>query len=49
MAEMAVVVKKLDVEIGDIVEIDGSGYDVVSDKAAGVALELEGWGRRACG
>jgi len=39
MAVMAVSVKKLDVEIGDLVEIDGRRYDVVSDKAGGVALE----------
>lgn len=34
---MAVAVKKL--SIGDLVEIDGRRYDVVSDKAGGVALE----------
>lgn len=39
MAEMAVAVKKLEVTIGDLVEIDGRRYDVVSDKAGGVALE----------
>jgi hypothetical protein len=32
-------VKKLDVQLGDIVEIDGRRYDVVSDKEGGVALE----------
>jgi hypothetical protein len=36
---MAVAVKKLDVSLGDVVEIDGRRYDVVSDKAAGVTLE----------
>lgn len=36
---MAVAAKRLDVEIGDLVEIDGRRYDVVSDKAGGVALE----------
>lgn len=36
---MAVEVTKLDVEIGDVVEIGGRRYDVVSDKAGGVALE----------
>ena len=36
---MAVTTKKLDVKIGDLVEIDGRKYDVVSDKHGGVALE----------
>jgi hypothetical protein len=36
---MAVEVKKLDVQIGDVVEIRGRRYDVVSDKAGGVAFE----------
>jgi hypothetical protein len=36
---MAVAVKKLAVSLGDVVEIDGRRYDVVSDKAGGVALE----------
>jgi hypothetical protein len=39
MADMAVAVKRLDVNIGDLVEIEGRTYDVVSDKAGGVALE----------
>jgi hypothetical protein len=39
MTAMAIDVKKLDVGIGDVVEIDGRRYDVVSDKAGGVALE----------
>ena len=39
MADMAVTVKRLDVNIGDLVEITGRTYDVVSDKAGGVALE----------
>ena len=39
MARMAVSVKRLDVQIGDLVEIDGRRYDVVSDKQGGVALE----------
>ncbi len=39
MARMAVAVKKLDVSLGDVVEIDGRRYDVVSDKAGGVRLE----------
>lgn len=37
MTPMAVAAKKL--SIGDLVEIDGRQYDVVSDKAGGVALE----------
>ncbi len=37
---MAVTTKKLDVKIGDRVEIDGREYDVVSDKVGGgVTLE----------
>ncbi len=39
MARVAVSVKRLDVQIGDLVEIDGRRYDVVSDKQGGVALE----------
>lgn len=39
MTIMAVEVKKLDAHIGDVVEIEGRRYDVVSDKADGVALE----------
>jgi anaerobic selenocysteine-containing dehydrogenase len=36
---MAVTAKKLDIKIGDLVEIEGRRYDVVSDKQAAVALE----------
>lgn len=36
---VAVAVKKLDVKIGDVVQIADRRYDVVSDKAGGVALE----------
>lgn len=36
---MAVTAKQLDVTIGDVVEIDGRKYDVVSDKQGGVTLE----------
>ena len=36
---MAVAVKKLDVQLGDVVEIGGRRYDVVPDKQGGVALE----------
>ena len=39
MAEMAIAVKKLDLKIGDLVEIEGRRYDVVSDRQGGVALE----------
>ena len=39
MTAMAVAAKKLDVRIGDLVEIEGRKYDVVSDKHGGVALE----------
>lgn len=39
MTGMAVTAKKLDVKIGDLVEIDGRKYDVVSDKEGGVTLE----------
>jgi hypothetical protein len=39
MIAMALTTKKLDVKIGDLVEIDGRKYDVVSDKHGGVALE----------
>jgi hypothetical protein len=39
MAEVALAVKKLDVQLGDLVEIDGRRYDIVPDKRGGVALE----------
>ena len=39
MTSMAVTTKKLDVHIGDVVEIEGRRYDVVSDKEGGVTLE----------
>jgi hypothetical protein len=39
MEAMSVAVKKLDVQIGDLIEIGGRRYDVVSNKAGGVALE----------
>ena len=39
MTAMALPAKKLDVKIGDLVEIEGRKYDVVSDKHGGVALE----------
>lgn len=37
MDPMAVVPKKL--SVGDVVEVEGRKYDVVPDKAGGVALE----------
>ncbi len=39
MSGMAVAAKRLDISVGDLVEIDGRAYDVVSDKAGGVTLE----------
>lgn len=39
MPSMAVAVKKLDVKVGDVVQIDDRRYDVVSDKTGGIALE----------
>lgn len=36
---MGITAKKLDVKIGDVVEIEGRRYDVVSDKHGGVTLE----------
>jgi hypothetical protein len=36
---MTVTAKKLDVSVGDVVEIEGRKYDVVSDKHGGVTLE----------
>jgi len=39
MTAMAVTAKKLNVKIGDVVEVDGRKYAVVSDEHGGVALE----------
>jgi hypothetical protein len=36
---MAVAAKKLDVHQGDVVEIEGRRYDVVSDRQGGLTLE----------
>jgi hypothetical protein len=36
---MAVDIKKLDVRIGDVVEIDGRRYEVVPDRQGGLTLE----------
>ena len=36
MIAMAVTAKKLNVKIGDLVEIEGRKYDVVSDQHGGV-------------
>jgi hypothetical protein len=40
MVGMAVAVKKLGLEIGDLVEIGGRCYDVVSDTVGGVTLSV---------
>ena len=37
--QMALTAKKLDVHLGDLVEIEGRAYDVVPDKEGGVTLE----------
>jgi hypothetical protein len=39
IGSIAAMAKKLDVKIGDLVEIEGRRYEVVSDKHGGVALE----------
>jgi hypothetical protein len=39
MTAVSTKAKQLDVKIGDLVEIEGRQYDVVSDKQGGVALE----------
>jgi hypothetical protein len=39
MSSMAVEIKKLDLQIGDIVEIDGRRYGVVPDRQSGLTLE----------
>lgn len=39
IAGMATVAKKLDVHVGDLVEIDDRRYDVVPNKQGGVTLE----------
>jgi hypothetical protein len=39
MFVMALTAKKLDVHVGDLVEIEGRAYDVVPDKEGGVTLE----------
>lgn len=36
---MAVTAQKLNIKIGQLVEIDGRRYDVVSDGGGGIALE----------
>lgn len=36
---MAIAVKTLDLQVGDVVQISDRRYDVVSDQAGGVALE----------
>ena len=39
MTRMAVAAKKLDVHVGDLVEIDGRRYEIVPDKQGGLTLE----------
>ena len=39
MSSMAVEIKKLDLQIGDVVEIDARRYEVVPDGHGGLALE----------
>ena len=39
MGAMAVAPKKLDLQVGDLVEIDGRRYELVPDKQGGVTLE----------
>jgi hypothetical protein len=41
MNDTAVKALKLNLRIGDVVEIDGRRYDVVSDKQGGITLEPE--------
>lgn len=36
---MATAIKKLDLEIGEIVEVGGRRYEVVPDRAGGLTLE----------
>lgn len=36
---MATAVKKLDLKVGEFVEIDGRRYEVVPDRAGGVTIE----------
>lgn len=36
---MATAVKKLDVHVGELVEIDGRRYEIVRDREGGLALE----------
>lgn len=39
MNPMAVTPKKLDLKVGDVVEVEGRHYDVVPNKNGGIALE----------
>ena len=39
MESMGVAPKKLDVRVGDLVEIDGRRYEIVPDKRGGLTLE----------
>lgn len=39
MRHMATAVKKLDLHVGELVEIDGRRYEVVPDKTGGLTIE----------
>lgn len=39
MGHMATAVKKLDLHVGELVEIEGRRYEVVPDKTGGLTLE----------
>jgi hypothetical protein len=39
LTRMATKVKKLDLKVGDVVEIGGARYDVIPDKQGGLTLE----------
>jgi hypothetical protein len=39
MSPVAVAPKKLDVQVGDLVEIEGRRYDVIPDDQGGLTLE----------
>lgn len=39
MGAMATAVKKLDLAVGEVVEIDGRHYEVVPDREGGVTIE----------
>jgi hypothetical protein len=39
MGPMATAVKKLDLEVGELIEVAGRRYEVVPDRAGGLVLE----------